>query len=382
MTIDDLRAKAHALNLKLSEAANLANDLAVAIQNYAPDPAPPVPPTPAPAPTVLAGYARLIYVVPSLDGRWGLQVLQGQPDVVSRMPDLRKAGAKRLLRYTSPLTRVAGIDYRQAYSTSMWTDTYLARDKAGNPIVSTKFGNGQNMLIDVGNAAYQDVSARYLVQRCRVEGWDGIYLDEINEHLDYAGYAIPAAYGTDTAFQQAQLSYVTYVAATLRNAGYSCHINLGSNYNTWAKNITLACSGQHIEYWIAERTLGVLATLENGEWMRQVNWLIWNEQQKRESICQADARSIGEVVYALATYLLATTGYAKFAAMNATQYGTGGAWWVPEMDTALKLGGPLGTWTLANGLYSRKFERGVVTVNPSGRPINTMPATSGLIELR
>jgi hypothetical protein len=325
MTLDDLRAQAHALNLKLSEAANLADDLAVALQNYTPDP-----PSPPPAPVVLAGYARLIYTVPSVDGRWGLQVLQGQPDVVARMPDLRKQGVTRLLRYTSPLTRVANdAANRQAYGT--WTDTWLARDKGGKPIVSTTWGGGQNLLIDVGNTAYQDVSARYLVQKCRVEGWDGIYLDEIVEHLSYAGYTLPANYTSDEAFQQAQLSYVTYVAATLRNAGYSCHINLGSAYNDWAKAITLACSGQHVEYWIAQRSMGRVASLENAEWMRQLNWLTWNEQQKRETICQADARTAGEVVYALATYLLGTTGYAKFAAMNATQYGSGGAWWVSEM---------------------------------------------------
>jgi hypothetical protein len=375
MTLDDLRAQAHALNLKLSEAANLADDLAVALQNYTPDP-----PAPPPAPVVLAGYARLIYTVPSVDGRWGLQVLQGQPDVVSRMPDLRKAGAKRLLRYTSPLTRVAGDTIRQAYGT--WSDAWFALDKTGKAIASTKFGGGQNLLIDVGKVDYQNESAQYLVRKCRTEGWNGIYLDEINEQLSYAGYAIPAAYGTDTAFQIAQLDYVTYVAAALRDAGYSCHINLGSNYTQWAKEITLACSGQHIEYWIAQRSMGRLASLENAEWMRQLNWLTWNEQQKRESICQADARTAGEVVYALASYLLATTGYAKFAAMNATQYGAGGAWWVSEMDVALHLGAPLGTWSLANGLYSRKFERGVVTVNPTQKPINTMPATSGLIELR
>lgn len=49
MTLDDLRARAHALNLKLSEAANLADDLAVALQNYTPDPTPPAP-APAPRP--------------------------------------------------------------------------------------------------------------------------------------------------------------------------------------------------------------------------------------------------------------------------------------------------------------------------------------------
>lgn len=378
MTLDDLRAQAHALNLRLSEAANLANDLAVAIQNYTPDP-----PPPPPAPVVLAGYARLIYTVPSVDGRWGLQVLQGQSDVVSRMPDLRKAGVKRLLRYTSPLTRVANDTAgRQAYS--HWDNSWYARDKAGNQIASTTWGAGQNYLIDVGNIDYQAESARFLVAKCQSEGWDGIYLDEINEHLSYAGYAIPPGYGTDAAFQAAQLAYVTKVAYALWQAEYTCHINLGSSYNDWAKAITLACSGQHVEYWIAQRTMGRLASIENGEWRRQLDWLTWNEQHQRETICQADARSTQDVLFALATYLLATEGRAKFAAFNGTYGagGAGGAWWVSEMDTALKLGAPLGTWTLSGGLYSRKFERGAVTVNPTQKPISTMTATSGLIELR
>lgn len=377
MTLDDLRVQAHALNAQAADLANKLNDFTVALQNYTPEP-----PSPPPAPVVLAGYARLIYTVPSLDGRWDLQVLQGQPDVVSRMPALRKAGARRLLRYTSPLTRVANdVAGRQGYGN--WQDSWLARDKAGKPIASTKFGTAENpnLLIDVMLTAYQQESARFLVEVCRTQGWDGIYLDEIVEHLFYAGYTLPAVYPTDAAFQTAQLSYVANVAVALKKAGYSCHINLGSNYSDWAKAITLACSGQHVEYWIAQRTLGTIASIENAEWKRQLYWLTWNEQQLRESICQADARTAGEVVYALATYLLATTGYAKFAAFNGT-YGTGGAWWVSEMDTALKLGAPLGTWSLANGLYSRKFERGVVTVNPTQKPINTMPATSGLIELR
>lgn len=381
MSLEDLRAQAHALNLKLSEAANLADQLAVGLQNYTPNPPPP-PPVPVP----LASYARLVYNDPNLDGRWQLQVLQGQPETLKRMTDLRKVGAKRLLRYSHPMTRTvndAGI--RQAYGT--FKDSWLARDKTGKPIVSTKFRSGPNgqdpnMLIDVGLTEYQEESARYLVVKCMNERWDGIYLDEVVQRQSYTGYTVPANYASDEAFQQAQLAYVTYVAGVLRKAGFSCHINLGSDYNDWAKAMVAACTGQHIEYWIAQRSLdGRIASLDNKEWRRQLDWLTWCEQQGGETICQADARTAADVVYALATFLLAA-GRGVFAAMNDWQYGAGGAWWVPEMDIAVKLGRPLGTWTLAGGVYSRKFEHGAVRVNPSERTVGTMPATSGLIELR
>lgn len=377
MSLDDLRARMHALNKTLAGAAVEANEITVALQNYSPDPVPP-----PPVPVSVVSYARLIYNDPNIDGRHALQVLQGQPATLTRMADLRKAGAKRLLRYTHAMTRTPNDKgARQAYGN--WTDAWLARSSAGQPIVSTKFRSGPNnedpnMLIDVGLAEYQQESARYLINKCLTERWDGVYFDEINQRQAYAGYTVPAKYGTDEAFQQATLAYVTYLAKTLKQAGFSCHINLGSDYNDWAKAITLACDGQHIEYFIAQRSLGRVAS--DAEWRRQLDWLTWNEQQGREAICQADARTAGEVVYSLATWLLAANK-AKFAAMNDRKYGAGGAWWVPEMDTALKLGAPLGTWTLNGGIYSRKFEHGVVAVNPLTGPINTMPATSGLIQL-
>jgi hypothetical protein len=322
-----------------------------------------VDPVPSKIETV-ANYARLIYALPNKDGRYATQVLQNGSVTGTLMKGLRAIGAKTLLRYTSPVTRnVKDPGDRQAYG--VWNDKWYLRSQ-GNPITSTKFGtqDNPNYLINVYDAEYQQESAQFLVNKCRKEGWDGIYLDEINEFVDYAGYKLPTDYGNET-FKAAQLSYVKYVGDALRHAGFKCYINLGSNYNDWAKAITLACDGQHIEYWIAQSSLSRIASSENGEWPRQFEWLLWNEENGRESICQADARTPQQVVFAFGTFLLGTSGHATFAAMNAKQYGVGGSWWVSEMDDATKLGAPVGEWFAADGLFVRSFDHGVVKVNAS-----------------
>jgi len=164
-------------------------------------------------------------------------------------------------------------------------------------------------------------------------------------------------------------------------------VNLASNDNAWRKNVASAVDGTHIEFFMAQWTVTDpdawhIASLENGEWHRQLDWLMWNETKGKVTICQADARSEAQVQYALTSLLLATTGKARFAATKGN-YGVNGAWWTLAMDTAKLLGQPRGPYTAsASGSYQRVFENGLVSVNPSERTVGTMPATSGLIELR
>jgi len=186
MILDDLRARMHALNKTLAGAAVEANEITVALQNYQPGP-PPKPVSPV-------EMARYCYNDPDITAKWTTQTLQGQPETVKRLPALRAAGVRKLYRYTHALTRTAHDEgIRQAYS--VFKDTWLARDRNGQPIPSTKFRSGPNgedpnYLIDLGLPEYQQHSAEYLVGKCRAEGWDGIYLDEINEYQSYAGYRL------------------------------------------------------------------------------------------------------------------------------------------------------------------------------------------------
>lgn len=400
MSLDDLRARMHAHAKALHEldvdvhAAEMAfaarreqlsaeaNGLATALQNY----------TPTPDPTQSAApvrFARFIYNNPDITAKWTVQVVQGQPDTVSRIPALRQAGVLNIHRYAFPLTWSAHehYGYRSAVDPAQFNQSWLAL-RNGAKIPSSKFSSGPgypNYLIDVGWPAYQQASADWLIRKCRTEGYNGVYLDEINERLAYAGYAVPSRYGTDYQFQQAVRAYVEYVAAALRGAGFSCHANLASNANAWRDHVAEALDGVCVEFFMAQHTVEDawhVASIENGEWKRQLDWLLWNELRNKTTICQADARSEAEVQYALCSLLLVTTGKALLAA---TKGGAGltSAWWAPAMDTALLLGRPLGAYTTQpSGICVRQFEHGTVSVNPTQKPINTMPATSGLIEVR
>lgn len=383
MALDDLRAEAHDVAAKLAELSGRAADLATALQNYEP--------TQPPAQTSPVSFARFIYNDPDIQARWATQVVQGQPETVKRLPALRQAGVTKIYRYAFPLTWSAHKDYgiRSAVDPAVFDSAWLAL-RGADPIASTKFSSGSgfpNYLIDVGLPRYQQASADWLIKKCRDEGYNGAYLDEINERLAYAGYQIPSKYGTDYQFQQAVRAYVEYVSTALRAAGFSCHANLASNANAWRDHVAEALDGVCVEFFMAQWTVTDpsawhVASIENGEWKKQLDWVLWNEIRNKTTICQADARSEAEVTYALASLLLVTSGKALFAA---TKGGAGltSAWWVPAMDTALLLGRPLGAYTTQpTGICTRTFEHGVVSVNPYQRPINTLGATTGLIELR
>lgn len=385
--LDDLRAQMHALNAQLADAANKADALAVALQNYRPDPAQPTPPTPTASPVE---YALYCYNDPAIDGRWTTQTLQGQPTTIARLPGLRAAGVKRLYRYTNPCTRtVNDKGIRQAYGT--WKDAWLALDKSGQPIMSSKFrsnaGKDPNYLIDVGLVEYQQESARYLVSKCRTEGWTGVYLDEINEYVAYAGYKLPANCPSEAAFRALQLDYVKNVAKQLKTAGYETHVNLAANPGPWRDSVVSVVDGVMVEFFSVQHTINDpgmwhVATVDNGEFGREIDYLTANEKAGKTTVCQADARSEAEVLYALCMVLLANQGHTLFAATKGG-YGLGAGWWTSAMDTARQLGQPKAPLVIQpSGLWQRDYDHGRVTINPTGKAINTMPATTGLIELK
>jgi hypothetical protein len=380
-TLDDLRARMHALNKTLAGAAVEANEITVALQTYQP--------TTPPKPTSPLRYARAIYNDPDINPRWDRQIVQGQPETVKRIHGLKQAGVTEVLRYTFPLTWTdhPHAAYRMGSDPASFDRSWLAI-RAGKTIRSTKFDSGDefgNYLIDIGLPAYQDASADWLIRRCREDGYTGIYLDEINEFQAYAGYLIPTKYGNDYQVQLAQLSYVKYVAAALKTAGFSCHVNLAANPVAWRNNIATAVDGVEMEFFAVQHTVPnawTMASVENKVWREQLDWLVWNEAKGKSTMCQADARSEAQVEYALASMLLVTTGKAVFAATKGG-YGLSAAWWTPAMETAKLLGQPKAPHvTQASGLCTREFEHGRCTVNPNERTVGTMPATSGLIELR
>ena len=68
--------------------------------------------------------------------------------------------------------------------------------------------------------------------------------------------------------------------------------------------------------------------------------------------------------FGLASMLLVANGMSSYSTSNANY--TSSENWFPEYTTAQQLGTPTAAYTqLANGVYERQFQNGIVLVNPS-----------------
>jgi hypothetical protein len=101
MSLDDLRARMHALNKTLAGAAVEANEITVALQNYSP--------TPEPTPVSGVRFGRFVhevdktYPINTQTARWSLQVLQGDQWHDQQRAALRSKPGTTTLRYATPV---------------------------------------------------------------------------------------------------------------------------------------------------------------------------------------------------------------------------------------------------------------------------------------
>lgn len=362
MSLDDLRAQMHALNAQLADAANKADALAVALQDYTPD-------TKPPAPSTTVRFGRMLhevddtYPVTTQEQRYGLQVIQGDQ---WHLPQVRALGQTLKLRYATPVARRAKdqLGDSTCLPPGQIPDAWMLRDSAKNIISRPRDGD---QFVDVGNPAYQAAAAAYLADRCKREGWDGVWIDEINPRpADSFSTARPAAYGTDYRYQVAIRGFVNAVAPVLRAAGLQVWINLAGDYDdAWTNGLARETDGHTIEFFVA-RYPHETANTVNGYFGEALDWVTRREAEGRPGFFNAQTTDPALTRYALATYLLAAKGVGFFGA-GVDGYPVSGTVWTADMDAARKLGQPLGAYRVVSGLYVRDFTNGGVTVNPASK---------------
>lgn len=397
MSLDDIRVQMHTLSKDIHELdvdrhtaelafanrlegiSTRAADLAVALQNYSP--------APVPVPIQAVRYARFLHEVDTTFpiatqvSRWSLQVLQGDQWHQDQRAALRAIPGTTTLRASTPVARRPSD--QPGDSTCLppgkIPDAWMLRDSQGAIISRTRDGD---QFVDVGHPDYQIAAANYLAERCARESWDGVWIDEVNAdpRWSFAG-SLPAKYPTVYRYQVAIRSFVNTVVLKLRSAGLKVWINLAGDYDdAWSNGLSRETDGHTIEFFIA-RGHEPTASLANGYFGQVLNWMTRREAEGTAGMYNAQTTDPALTRYALATFLLAHQGKGVFGA-GLDPYGIAQTVWTADMDNARKLGAPKGPYAVAGGLYVRDFERGRVTVNPGTVPINTMPATSGLIELR
>jgi hypothetical protein len=276
--------------------------------------------------------------------------------------------------------------------------SWLLHDQNGNPVIAP--GRTDLYAADVGNPGYQQACATNAAALAKKYGFDGIFWDVVEGNLGYTlrpGISVPE-YPNNTAWQTAMNSALAYLGPAMRAQGLLSIGNVGDAANTaqwkqWVGHL----DGVEEESW----TDGGSGLAQQIPWFSQkLDELSWAMANGKYEFVHSYNTTEAANTYGLAAMLLAANRSASYSTSNGA---TSDEYWFPEYDTAQQLGAPAGPYTvLANGVYERAFDKGIVLVNPTANMIPTfrlggghysgsgqidiratqMPPTSGLILLK
>jgi hypothetical protein len=275
---------------------------------------------------------------------------------------------------------------------------WFLRDTSGNRVYNfiDQYGPGRLYVVDIGNPAYVDAWASYVLGTMDRYGWDGVFADNILRGNFYAHSAIPVNPRTGARYTTAEyrrdlLQALYQLRARLEARG---KIIIGNHSNAWLPDTftdpvvqeqVLAMHGGEIEDCVY--TFGGQPHSETN-WLAQLRYLDHGNRNGRRMICNGPVGVLGDTAkrtYVLASYLLTKEGLSSINELN-----TLGAW---RDEYATDLGAPKGRFTCldpGNGLapasscpstgkiYSRGWEKGRVLVNPTGATV-TVPLGQELL---
>jgi hypothetical protein len=289
-----------------------------------------------------------------------------------------------------------GINY--CYATAYHPEWFLT-NSSGQRLTYSDYPSYSVM--DIGSASYQSTWAANAIAAARADGFDGIYLDDVNT---YPGHGIDGqiAKYTDQAYGQAMINFVTAVGDQLRSHGLLASANLSANpWVTWQRSDALAIAAhltvvnrEHYSRWgdicgpFSER---FNTTANNGTPPIDVELAYDQALQATGAYLtgidygytQTGAADVATMAYGRALFLLAWDGRPGSAYIFrpcGTVDPANPAWTV-------NIGTPAGATTLlSSGLYERVYSAGLVVLNPSrGTSLSfSVPAgyqTSGTITL-
>jgi hypothetical protein len=244
--------------------------------------------------------------------------------------------------------------------------SWILHNQSGQPII-----NQNHYLVDVGNSAYQQTCMANVIATAKKGGFDGVYWDMVNSALKWvlpSGTTVPE-YPADASWQAAMYSMLSYAGSQL-HANRLLNIgNIGGSvmYPGLWQRWNGPMDGAEEESWTDDGT-----GLKNGiwAWPRHLAAVAWSEANGKMAILHSwDGTRPGNS-YGLASMMLIAGGQSSYSTSNAC-YSSCETFY-PEYATAQQLGAPVGPYTqLANGVYTRRFQNGIVLVNPTA---NTIPA--------
>lgn len=252
-----------------------------------------------------------------------------------------------------------GVSKQEAEANPDW----FLKNTAGQPISS----DGYKWLwaMDIGNPAYQQRWADNVIAEVTAQGWDGVFLDDVNPTLKYATdetqvakYPNDAAYSAATESALASIGPRIQASGKLAIANFATWVEYTDTQNSWLKYVNGALDEMFVKW---GRNSGEGYRSES-QWTRQLEEVKYAASQGKQFIgfTQGSSGETQAARFGYGTVLLGTNGTASYAF---TPDYTGEAW-LPEYDYSL--GAPTAAETRdANGVHRRTFQNGLVLVNPT-----------------
>ena len=247
-----------------------------------------------------------------------------------------------------------------------------------------------NYLADVGNPDYQrrwaDNVGNFLAQT----GADGVYIDDVLSNVSTWSdcRCFPSKYPSQSAWQNAMVSWVAYIGPALKARGFqvvaSAHAfipgdlrsNDGSLEAAWWRQLAPYVTGLSTEYWSQNPANPSQIRTTGDQWYQQ-----WDNWQALVSVAQNAGVDFFGLTYGSAS----TPGLSRYArgSFLLDWHGRGGAVsiepkdgsdpWNPAATTDIGL--PTGTKAqIASGVWQRQYSAGVVVVNSNGYAVTVTVA--------
>jgi hypothetical protein len=220
--------------------------------------------------------------------------------------------------------------------------------------------------MDVGNPAYQQRWYDNVIAEVEAQGWDGVFLDDVNPTMKYSyDESQVAKYPNDAAYSAATESALAYVGPKIQARGklaianFATWVEYSSTQSNWLKYVSGALDEMFVKW---GRNSGEGYRSES-QWTRQLEEVKYAASQGKQFIgfTQGSSGETEAARFGFGTVLLGTNGTASYA--FTPNYTT--ETWLPEYD--YDLGSPTAAETRdSNGVHRRTFGNGLVLVNPTG----------------
>lgn len=217
---------------------------------------------------------------------------------------------------------------------------------------------------DVGDAGYQKRWGDNVVAELQANGWDGVFMDDVNATIKYHYTASAVAkYPSDAAYGGAMRAMVAAVAPRVRAAGKLAFANmLFAEYASQSRDWLQFLDGGMDEMFGKWDTRAGMGYRYEGGWEGQVDNVKWAEANGKSilAVTQSANTDAQAARYGWGSVLLAAGGRARFALHG--DYDSEP--WFAEFD--YPIGDPAGPESKgADGVHRRAFANGLVLVNAS-----------------